>query len=117
MSHWNELSRLAGTRILGWAADQPWARAMAGCVQDSGWHAEGDVWTHTSMVAAELERLSGWENLGESDRAKLTFAALFHDVGKPATTQPDPETGRMRSPKHAVVGVEIARRVLRDLGC
>lgn len=117
MSHWNELSQRTGTQILGWAADRPWARAMAGCAQDSGWHAEGDVWTHTTMVIAELERLQEWLSLGQADRAKLTFAALFHDVGKPSMTQEDPETGRTRSPKHAIVGMAIARQVLRDLGC
>jgi putative nucleotidyltransferase with HDIG domain len=117
MTHRDGMGQQPGTRILGWAADQPWARAMAACAQDSGWHAEGDVWTHTTMVVAELERLPEWPDLGQSDRARLTFAALFHDVGKPSTTRPDPETGRTRSPKHAIVGMEIARRVLRDLGC
>jgi putative nucleotidyltransferase with HDIG domain len=117
MSDWNQLSQRTGTQILAWAADQPWARAMAGCAQDSGWHAEGDVWTHTSMVIAELERLAEWPSLGQADQTKLTFAALFHDVGKPSTTQEDHETGRTRSPKHAIVGMEIARRALRDLGC
>lgn len=117
MSGWDDLSARVGTHILGWAADQPWARAMAESAQDAGWHAEGDVWTHTRMVVAALESLSEWPSLERTDQAKLTFAALFHDAGKPATTQPDPETGRLRSPKHAVVGMEIARRVLRDLGC
>ena len=28
---------------------------MAGCNQDAEWHAEGDVWTHTRMVAGEVE--------------------------------------------------------------
>ena len=117
MSHWDELGRRTVAEILGWSEDQPWARAMASCAQDAGWHAEGDVWTHTRMVVAELERLTEWASLGPDDRARLTFAALFHDAGKPATTRPDPETGRTHAPKHAIVGMEIARRVLRDLGC
>jgi len=48
---------------------------------------------------------------------KLLFTGLFHDSGKPATTARDPDTGRTRSPKHALVGAEIARRVLRELEC
>jgi hypothetical protein len=40
--------------ILAWAETEPWARAMAACGQDAHWHAEGDVWTHTRMVCAEL---------------------------------------------------------------
>src|SRR5262249_9739940 len=63
------------------------------------------------------ERLADWPSLHGDDRRKLLFTALFHDAGKPATTQVDPATGRTHSPKHALVGVEIGRRVLRDLGC
>lgn len=104
-------------QVLEWAEAQAWARDMAACHQDAQWHAEGDVWTHTKMVCAELERLADWPSLGRGDQMKLLFTALFHDSGKPATTVLEPETGRTRSPKHALVGAEIARRVLRDLEC
>jgi hypothetical protein len=53
---WADVERASNEQILGWAEAQPWAKAMAGCSQDSQWHAEGDVWTHTRMVAAELDR-------------------------------------------------------------
>ena len=104
-------------RVLAWAETQPWARAMSACGQDAHWHAEGDVWMHTRMVCAELERLDEWPALERDDQLKLLFTALFHDSGKPATTVVDPETGRTRSPKHSLFGAEIARRVLRELGC
>jgi putative nucleotidyltransferase with HDIG domain len=103
--------------VLAWAEAQPWARAMAACQQDAQWHAEGDVWTHTHMVCAELERHADWPSLDRAAQLKLLFTALFHDAGKPTTTVLDPETGRTRSPKHALVGTEIARRVLRELEC
>jgi predicted kinase len=45
------------------------------------------------------------------------MTGLFHDVAKPLTTEVDPATGRVRSPKHAVKGEVIARAVLRELGC
>ncbi len=90
---------------------------MAACNQDAQWHAEGDVWTHTKMVCAELERLADWPSLGRSAQLKLLFTALFHDSGKPAATVLDPGTGRTRSPKHALVGAEFARRMLRELEC
>ena len=105
------------SQILAWAEGQPWARAMAACQQDAQWHAEGDVWTHTRMVAAELERLTQWPSLEREVQLKLLFTTLFHDAGKPATTIVDPETGHTHSPKHAIVGMEIGRSVLRDLGC
>lgn len=104
-------------RILNWAESESWAKAMQSCQQDSGWHAEGDVWTHTRMVCRALEGVEGWNELSRESQLKLIFAAIFHDSGKPATTAPDPETGRLRSPKHALIGAGIARRVLRDLGC
>src|SRR5438045_798420 len=104
-------------QILAWAEAQRWARDMATCQQDAQWHAEGDVWTHTRMVCAELERLDDWLSLDRATQLKLLFTALFHDAGKPATTVLDPDTGRTRSPKHALVGAEIARRVLRELEC
>jgi putative nucleotidyltransferase with HDIG domain len=63
------------------------------------------------------ERLADWAALDRPPQIKLLLAALFHDSGKPATTAIDAETGRTRSPKHALVGAEIARRVLRDLEC
>ncbi|QEL13411.1 AAA family ATPase [Limnoglobus roseus] len=117
MTTWTDIEAATVADILDWAEPQPWARAMAACGQDAGWHAEGDVWTHTKMVVGELERLAEWPTFEPESRLKLIFTALFHDAGKPATTITDPETGRVRSPKHAIVGMELGRAVLRDLGC
>jgi predicted kinase len=117
VKNWDEV-RLASTgQILAWAESQPWARAMAACQQDADWHAEGDVWTHTRMVVAEVERLPEWPALHRDEQLKLLFTALFHDAGKPATTAVDPATGHTHSPKHALAGVELGRVALRDLGC
>ena len=117
MTTWADIEAASVSDLLAWADAQPWSRAMAACGQDAGWHAEGDVWTHTKMVAGELERLAEWPEFTQAERLKLAFTALFHDAGKPATTVLDPDTGRTRSPKHAAVGADIARTVLRDLGC
>ena len=117
MNTWDEVERASTDQILAWAETQPWAQDMAGCRQDAEWHAEGDVWTHTRMVVAEVERLPEWPSLDREAQLKLLFTALFHDAGKPATTRIDPVTGRTHSPKHALVGMEIGRNVLRDLGC
>jgi predicted kinase len=114
---WDALSTAALDDVLAWAADQPWGRAMAACRQDAGWHAEGDVWTHTQMVCRELLALDEWPALSPHERAVLTFTALFHDAGKPLTSKVDPTTGRVTSPKHAVKGEHLARAALRDLGC
>jgi predicted kinase len=115
--NWDELSRASLDDIVGWAGDQPWGRAMADCRQDAGWHSEGDVWTHTQMVCAQLRQLEEWATLTRHEQLVLTFTALLHDSGKPLTSQVDPATGRITSSKHALKGEHLARAVLRDLGC
>ena len=117
MTDWKTICDWSERDVLTWAEQQPWAQAMAACGQDAVWHAEGDVWTHTRMVVDQLGRLPEWPTLDARSRRLLLFTALFHDSGKPATTMVDPETGRTRSPKHALVGMEIARNTLRSLGC
>jgi putative nucleotidyltransferase with HDIG domain len=117
MKSWPEVQLASTARIVSWAQDQRWAQAMAQCQQDAQWHAEGDVWTHTLMVVAQIETLPEWPSLDRSSQLALLFTALLHDSGKPATTHIDEPTGRTRSPKHALVGAGIARSVLRDLGC
>jgi predicted kinase len=76
---------------------------MAACIQDPVYHAEGDVWTHTKMVLAQLPNDA---NLV----AKLT--ALYHDVAKPVTrvVEFDHDLGRERvgHPHHARRGAQIA---------
>ncbi|MEX2560391.1 MAG: HD domain-containing protein, partial [Pirellulales bacterium] len=114
---WNEIAHASLDAILAWANDQPWCRAMAACQQDAEWHSEGDVWTHTQMVCAQLPQLDDWPTLSSHERTLLIFTALFHDAGKPLTSQADPTTGRIQSPKHAIKGEHLARSVLRDVGC
>jgi predicted kinase len=114
---WERLSGSTPGDILTWAGDQPWSRAMASCPQDDGWHSEGDVWTHTKMVCAQLPFLDDWAGLTAHEQTVLLFTALFHDSGKPVTSQVGSATGRISSPKHAVKGEHLARAALRDLGC
>lgn len=114
---WEELQSASLDEILAWAEVQPWAVEMAECGQDAEWHAEGDVWTHTKMVCRELTALEDWGALTQHERIVLIFTALLHDVAKPLTSQLDPTTGRVTSPKHAVNGEHVARSVLREVDC
>jgi putative nucleotidyltransferase with HDIG domain len=117
LKNWSEFLNASNGQILDWAEAQPWSGPMRDCAQDSEWHAEGDVWTHTRMVFEEVTRLPEFNGLPRPKQVLLLLVALFHDMGKPATTRPDPLTGRMRSPKHSLVGAAMARDVLRNLGC
>ncbi len=115
--NWDELTHTSLDDILAWAEAQPWCQAMAQCAQDAEWHSEGDVWTHTKLVCQQLAELDEWATLTRHEQTVLIFTALFHDAAKPLTTQADPDTGRITSPKHAVKGEHVARGILRDLGC
>lgn len=89
----------------------PWLAPLAATPQDPAFHAEGDVLTHTRMVAEALAGLPTWRALPSPERAALFLAALLHDVGKPATTETAPD-GRVSSPGHARLGAAIARGLL-----
>jgi putative nucleotidyltransferase with HDIG domain len=84
---------------------------MQGVPQSPMYHVEGDVLTHTRMVATALTALEEWRALPEAERTLLFAAALLHDVGKPACTVID-EAGTILSRGHARKGEPIARRLL-----
>jgi putative nucleotidyltransferase with HDIG domain len=103
-----------------WSVDWPdilaacrWLSPLAAAPQNPRYHAEGDVLTHTRMVAEALAALPAWRALPPTERAALFLAALLHDIGKPATTEIAPD-GRISSPNHSRVGAAIARGLLWD---
>jgi poly(A) polymerase len=71
-----------------------------------------DVYAHTLQVleqAIDLERADGWE-----PDLTLRWAALLHDIGKPATREFQ-SGGRVSFHHHEVVGRTMARNRLREL--
>lgn len=120
---WDEWKKLVlkGIRIskglwflqnCNWLRYFPELETLVGCQQDPEWHPEGDVWTHTChcMDAFAGNRIDQeWEDL------VVGLAVLCHDMGKPTSTFTDPETGRIRSPRHDIVGVPIARSFLERM--
>lgn len=91
-----------------------WIQAMRNVPQDPIWHAEGDVWIHTSMVCRALAQMPAWRALDERQRRICWLAALLHDVAKPYSTQH--EDGRIRSRHHSPRGAVHARRLLWSAG-
>ena len=81
----------------------PEVAAMKGLEQPPEFHPEGDVFTHTVLM------LDGMKTAD----ARLAFAVLLHDVGKPATVVRAPD--RIRFHEHAERGAEIARAVMTRL--
>jgi putative nucleotidyltransferase with HDIG domain len=91
-----------------------WVKPLRDCPQDPEWHAEGNVYIHTKMVADALVDLAGFKALNGEEKEILLFAALLHDVAKPQCTYTD-EDGRIVSPRHAKVGEKVARDLLWDM--
>jgi len=77
---------------------------MKGVAQPPQYHPEGDVWVHTLLL---LERLPAGCPMA------LAWAALLHDVGKPATFRVAPD--RIRFDGHVEVGVGVAEEICRRL--
>ena len=88
-----------------------WLRALEGTPQEPDYHAEGDVLTHTRMVAESLTADAGWRALELERRSVLFAASLLHDVAKPACTQIAADGG-ISSPGHARAGAAMAREIL-----
>lgn len=100
---WDDLSR-----SYDWIAD------MKAVPQDSIWHAEGNVFTHTKMVVEALIALPEFKELEEQDKHILVTAALLHDVEKRSTTKEEEIDGQVRivSPRHAKKGEFTTRTFL-----
>src|SRR3984885_9044212 len=77
---------------------------MKGVEQPPQYHPEGDVWVHTLLLL---------DGLPAGCPMALAWAALLHDVGKPATFRVAPD--RIRFDGHVDVGVRIAEEICRRL--
>jgi len=92
----------------------PEAVRLRGVAQPPEFHPEGDVWTHTMLML---------ENLPPNCASTLAWAALLHDIGKPATYQPpkpavpgsNEKPDRIRFNGHVETGVRISETILARL--
>ena len=105
----------------GWISKFPELDALRGVGQSPVWHPEGDVWAHSLLAAdAAAEQRS---SVPEEDQETVAFAALLHDVGKPATTVLPEHVAAGLAPKerqwsahgHDLAGMGPADRFLQRL--
>lgn len=82
----------------------PDLRMLARTPQDARYHAEGDVWTHTRLVVEALLEHADYRLRDEARRFVLFYAALLHDIAKPATTRVDEISGAIGQPGHSARG-------------
>ncbi len=104
--------------IKEWGEFFPLLLKLVETEQDPQWHAEGNVYNHTSMVLQELYKILEEEatHLSEEKKLALILSAVFHDIAKPITTQHRETKGEMRvvSPRHADKGRSyLAYRLLQ----
>ncbi|SMF74497.1 HD domain-containing protein [Pseudobacteriovorax antillogorgiicola] len=95
--------------------DYPELGALRQVPQDSIWHPEGDVWTHTKLVCIEAERLARSYGLSKEETQAVLLSALCHDLGKATCTHF--WKGRWCSPKHGPVGERSTRLLLQRINC
>jgi predicted kinase len=93
----------------------PALAALTTTPQDKLYHAEGDVWTHTLMVVDALTRSEAYHAADADTRFVLFWAALLHDIAKPACTRHEPD-GTITSKGHSAMGAVDARILLWRAG-
>lgn len=115
---WDELFRLGALRQIF-----PELERLTLCIQDSVFHPEKDafghhtVWIHTLIAIDQARRLANLFHLDERKTLTLLLAILFHDVGKPETTQWEYKRGRMviTSNGHDIRSAKIAKKIFDRL--
>ncbi|MBN2264232.1 MAG: CCA tRNA nucleotidyltransferase, partial [Candidatus Aminicenantes bacterium] len=98
----------------------PELQALTLVIQDALFHPEQDayghhtVWAHTKLSVDQAAALARATGLPDPKRLALLLAALYHDLGKAATTRWEYKRGRMTvtSPGHDIQSERAARRVL-----
>ncbi|MGN6385840.1 MAG: CCA tRNA nucleotidyltransferase [Verrucomicrobiota bacterium] len=106
-----------GLRFLNeteWIEFYPELAAIRGVPQDTQWHPEGDVFTHTLHVCDAMATLPQWRALQENQRTVLMLAVLTHDFGKAISTFEKISNGQNRivSPGHEHAGVSLGEDFL-----
>jgi tRNA nucleotidyltransferase/poly(A) polymerase len=97
--------------------------ALTLSIQDSLYHPEKDdfghhsVWHHTKLTVDQAKVLAEIAGLFPGKKLCLLLAALYHDVGKPATAEWGFKRGRMviTNNGHDLASERIARKVLARL--
>jgi poly(A) polymerase len=84
----------------------PEVAATIPCEQSRDFHPEGSVYNHLLRI---------FEHLPADAATSLIWAALLHDIGKPATASRDPQTGAIHFFGHEEASAEIAYQILQRL--
>ncbi len=89
-------------RDCGWLKYFPELAATSGCEQDSFWHPEGDVFTHTGFA---LDAFASARTGDDREDLVVGLAVLCHDCGTPRCTSVGVD-GKIHSYGHDILGRE-----------
>jgi poly(A) polymerase len=84
----------------------PELRATLDCEQSPPYHPEGSVFNHLLLMLRHLP---------PNAQPLLPWAALMHDIAKPATASRDPVTGEMHFYEHERLGAAMTQDILTRL--
>lgn len=91
----------------------PELESIIGVPQNSQFHPEGDVWSHTLLVCDEAAFLCRLLGIAKDKRAVIMLSTLCHDFGKVEKTFRF--FGRLISHGHEKAGIKPASRFLERL--
>lgn len=84
--------------------------ALTATQQSEKYHPEGNVFEHT-MQAIDAAATLREHCLDDEQKLSFMYAALCHDIGKPATTQKRAD-GKITSYEHEIVGADMVQPFL-----
>lgn len=84
-------------------------RQLKDTEQSAKYHPEGNVWNHTMLVVDEAAKVREQS----CEPRAFMWAALIHDIGKPATTRT--RKGKITSYDHDKVGERLSKEFLQAL--
>ena len=84
----------------------PELAATITCEQTPDYHPEGSVFNHLRLML---------EKLPPDAPPSLPWAVLLHDIAKPVTATPDPQTGGIHFYEHEKIGARMAGEILKRL--
>jgi len=94
--------------LLEYSKEYPEFEKMQNCLQSQEYHPEGNVLEHTNLVLKKVLKIC--QTLARIyDKRMIYLGALFHDIGKPFTTNQE-----LLAPGHDLVGANITREFLKQ---
>lgn len=98
----------------------PELKALKATPQDTEWHPEGDVETHTELCLKHWDQIlkNISDTFTDDEKIIIPMAILLHDIGKPATTEVKIKKGtaRVTSEGHEALGGTMAKDFLERIG-